>query len=196
MAKGDLEYQYYAHLARRIREGDPDAFAELYDSTYDDLYRYVYYLVKDRNAVEDVLQEIYISVYRNVGGLKTDRVVLPWIKQIAYHESCDYLRRVRNSKERPYDLADDRLLTGLAAVETEEDCFRPVFDRDLSRQLRLELEKLPVRERQAFLLRYEHELKLEELADFMDVSLASVKRYIQRAQLALKKSFSHLKEKV
>ena len=50
-----------------------------------------------------------------------------------------------------------------------------------------------MKERQAFLLRYESGLKLEEIADFMGVSLASVKRYINAARAALQKDLAHLR---
>ena len=55
------------------------------------------------------------------------------------------------------------------------------------------LERRPVKERQAFLLWFENGLKLEEVASFMGVSLASVKRYIKAARNALKEEFSYLR---
>ncbi len=196
MAKGNLNYQYYAHLARRIREGDQDAFAELYESTYPDLYRYVFYFLKEPDAVDDVLQETYISIYRNIGSLKLDQVFLSWIKQIVYHECCDYLRREKYSWESSMDITEANQMLSRAALETEDECFQPVYDRDTARQLRAALDQLPFKERQAFLLRYDNDLKLEQVADFMDVSLATAKRYILRARTALQKSLSYMKETV
>ena len=196
MVKGELNHQYYAHLARRIREGDPDAFAELYENSYAELYRYAYYFLKDPDAVEDVLQETYISIYRNIGSLKLDRVFFSWIKQIVYHECCDYLRREKSGWESLTRFADADQILNRAALEAADECFRPVYDRDTARQLQEALDRLPLKERQAFLLRYDNDLKLEQVADFMDVSLATAKRYILRARTALQGSLSHMKETV
>ena len=52
------------------------------------------------------------------------------------------------------------------------------------------LADLPASQRQAFLLRYEHKLKLEEIADFLGTSLSTAKREIRRARSYLKKKLS------
>ena len=183
MAKGSLDQQYYALLASRIREGDSDAFTELYTATYDSLYRSVYYFLRDPDDVHDALQEIYTSVYKNIGSLKIDRLLLPWIRQIAYHVCCDFARQAKADRDFSVEL-NDELPPPRSA---DDDPFRQVYDRDAWERVSAVLDRRSVKERQAFLLRYESGLKLEEIADFMGVSLASVKRYINAARAALKK---------
>ena len=187
-----LDYNYYTRLAQKIREGDQDAFAELYESTYDNMYRYVYYFLKDVDSVDDMLQEIYIIVYRNIGKLKMDNTLPLWMKQIAYHKCCDYIRSLQAEQENVASSLDDNLTLLNAVLDTDKD-FRDVYDRDLSDQLHKALDQLPHNEQMAFLLRFENDLKLEEIADFMGVSLASAKRYIARARKSLQKSLAHLK---
>ncbi len=187
MAKSTFDEQYYALLASRIREGDADAFAELYGATYDIIYRNVYYILHNREDILDVLQETYISVYENIDSLKIDRLLLPWMKQIAYRASCNFIRQNRSRQDMSVAL-EDGTLPPLAA----EDSFQQVYDRDTWAQVRAALDKCHVRERQAFLLRYETGLKLEEVAAFMGVSLASVKRYITSAREALQRSHLRL----
>jgi RNA polymerase sigma-70 factor (ECF subfamily) len=195
MASEKFDYQYYAYLASRIRKGDSNAFAELYDATYERLYRYVYYFLKNPDFVPDALQEIYISVYKNIHSLKMDKLLIPWMKQIAYHVCCDFAKQIAGRHETATDLSDDTQASFSGTLEAP-DCFQSVFDKDTALQLNTALSKLPVKIRQAFLLRYEQELKLEEIADFMDVSLSSVKRYINTAQKALQKSFTHLQTRL
>lgn len=189
MAVSSFDQQYFALLASRIREGDADAFAELYGATYDQLYRSVYYFLHDPDDIYDALQEIYISVYKNIGSLKLDRLLLPWMRQIAYHTCCDMVRQKQAMRDFSLEL-DDTLLHGAGE---EDDPYRLVRDQDMRDRLNAALARRPVKERQAFLLRYENGLKLEEIAGFMGVSLASVKRYISSARDALKKDLAHLK---
>ena len=189
------DYQYYAYLAKRIKSGDENAFAELYERTYRVLYRYVYYFLKDHDQVPDVLQEVYIAVFKGIPSLKMERLLLPWMKQIAYHMCCSFVREQKESRENTaafeqHDPANSQ------TAQNEEDCFQPVYDRDMSGQVRAALSKLPLQVRQAFLLRYENGLKLEEVADFMDVSLATVKRSIATARKSLQEELSHLKNQV
>ena len=189
MAKGSFDQQYYALLASRVREGDPDAFAELYAATYDMLYRSVYSFLHNPDDVHDALQEIYISVYKNISSLKLDRLLIPWMRQIAYHTCCDFVRQAKAARDMSVELDDDVPPAAL----TDEDPFRQVYDRDAWEKVNEALSRRPVKERQAFLLRYESGLKLEEIADFMGVSLASVKRYINAARAALQKDLAHLR---
>ena len=192
MAKGSLDQQYYALLAKRIREGDEDAFVELYNSTYDVLARYVYYFLRDQNEVPDVLQEIYIAVYKNIGALKIDRLLIPWMRQIAYHVCCDWANDMKTARENASAL-EGMTVHPTEMSMSEAESYRRVFDQDTLRQIRQALDGRPVKERQAFMLRYQHGLKLEEIADFLGVSLASVKRYILSARETLQSQFSHLK---
>ena len=180
MAKSSFDEQYYALLASRIRTGDGDAFAELYGATYDTLYRSVYYFLRNPDDIRDALQEIYMAVYTNIGSLKIDRLLLPWMRQIAYHVCCDYARKNKLARDMSVELHDDFVPAQAADVSLQQ-----VYDRDAWAWVRKALDACPVKERQAFLLRYESGLKLEEIAAFMGVSLASVKRYINSAKETL-----------
>ena len=188
MAKGNFDQQYYALLASRVREGDPDAFAELYSVTYETLYRSVYHLLRNPDDIHDALQEVYISVYKNIHSLKIDRLILPWMRQIAYHVCCDFLRQTKARQDFSVEL------DGMdSPPQSGEDSLRQVYDRDAWDSVLSALSRRPFEERQAFLLRYETGLKLEEIAGFMGVSIASVKRYIKSARSALQNDLQHLK---
>ena len=90
-----FDIEYYTLLARRIRKQDEDAFTELYHATYNNLYRYAYYFLKDAYLAQDALHEIYIIVYRSISSLKEDRLLYPWMKQITYHVCCDFQKKKR-----------------------------------------------------------------------------------------------------
>lgn len=194
MATGRLDHEYYAYLASRIRQGDNDAFAELYDATYGLLHRYCLYFLKDPQMVPDAMQDIYIAIFRGIPSLKIDSMLYSWMKQVAYHTCCNILRQVRRSREYSTDLQDEAQVAFLAD-SLSHDCFQPVYDSDTMREFSQALDTLPLKCRQAFLLRYENELKLEEIADFMGTSLSSVKRYIATARTDLQQKMSHIKTK-
>lgn len=193
MPASRLDHSYYAYLAERIRHGDSDAFTELYTQTYPSMRRYVSWFLKDENLVPDALQEIYIAVYKSIGSLKLDRLLVPWMKQIAYHTCCSLAANQRRQAAREVSVEDGTLEHLAAHAVGEDDPFQAVYDREITEQLRQALDRLPVRERMAFQLRYQQELQLDEIAEFMGVSMASTKRYIQRARTALQHQLRHLR---
>lgn len=179
--------EYYALLARRIRKQDEDAFTELYHATYNNLYRYAYYFLKDAYLAQDALHEIYIIVYRSISSLKEDRLLYPWMKQITYHVCCDFQKKDASvaEHEKPASLWNEEMVS----VIDNSDYFQPVWEKNFREQIHKYLSELHPQTRQAFLLRYENELKLEEIADFLGCSLSTVKRAIRKARKHLQSKF-------
>lgn len=185
MGSKKFNAEYYAFLSKRIREHDKNAFTELYYASYDDLYRYAFYFLKDTHMAQDALQEIYISVYNNIGSLKSDQVFYAWLKQITRHVCYDFLRKQGRISQHEAMNDPEQI-----QIVDEKDGFQDIFDQDLSQQLELWLSELPAHQRQAFTLRYRDHLKLEEIADFMDCSLSSVKRYLNASREFLQKKLT------
>ena len=80
----ELDYDYIAKLVRKTQEGDSDAFAELYTATYQSQYRFAYQYVKDPYLAQDILQEVYILVLKNLDTLKNPRLFVSWLHQITF----------------------------------------------------------------------------------------------------------------
>lgn len=62
----ELDYDYLAKLVERTQMGDSDAFAELYTATYQKQYRFAYQYTKDSYLAQDILQDVYILVRKNM----------------------------------------------------------------------------------------------------------------------------------
>lgn len=184
MASKKFNAEYYEFLAERIRDHDRDAFTELYHETCSSLYQYAFYFLKDTQLAQDALQEVYISVYKNIDSLKTNRLLIPWMKQITYHVCCDFARKNTSIARHENSASLEAFADSLA--DTSDD-FQRVYDEDLYQLLQKSLSELPHAVKMAFLLRYVNGLKLEEVADFLECSLSSVKRYINTAKKHLQK---------
>ena len=65
----ELDYDYLAKLVERTQMGDSDAFAELYTATYQKQYRFAYQYTKDSYLAQDILQDVYILVLKNIHTL-------------------------------------------------------------------------------------------------------------------------------
>ena len=62
----ELDYDYLAKLVECTQMGDSDAFAELYTATYQKQYRFAYQYTKDSYLAQDILQDVYILVLKNI----------------------------------------------------------------------------------------------------------------------------------
>ena len=187
MTAAEHEQEYYASLAMRLQAGDPCAFTELYDSTNQALRRYAGGFLREPDLVSDVLQEIYTALYLNISRLRPDKL-MPYLRQIAYHVCCDFARGLRT--DRQWQAGGSEELESWQSAQSEEDSLRSAYDQEVWERVRRALETCPARERQAFLLRYERGLKLAEVARAMDVSLATVKRYLQAVRRVLREELA------
>lgn len=89
----ELDYEYLAQLVRKTQKGDSDAFAELYTATYQRQYRFAYQYVKDPYLAQDILQDVYILVLKNIRTLKNPRLFVSWLHQITFRICFDTFKR-------------------------------------------------------------------------------------------------------
>jgi RNA polymerase sigma-70 factor (ECF subfamily) len=85
-------------LVGRIVAGDEEAFSELYRSFAPTINAVVLARVP-RDEVQDIVQEVFISAYRNIAGLKDANLVGPWLIRIARNRAAEFYRNFRASDE-------------------------------------------------------------------------------------------------
>ena len=153
-----------------VEENDSNAFAQLYGLTYNKIYNYACYYLKDPYLAQDALQEIYIQVMKKLPDLKEPQLFLSWLGTIAFHVCYDLSTR----KSRT-ELSSSELLTLLNLADVhdtpEEHC---------TRDARRKLVKIIV-------LRYYNDLTMEAISSACCISLSSCKRHHNAALKQIKK---------
>jgi len=173
-----LDYIYLSELVLRAQEGDSDSFAELYVATYQHQYRFSYRYLQDQFLAQDALQETYILALKNLTTLRDPQVFVSWLNQINMRV-CFRIHR-QEQRQDPHQLRYE--LTRQLSNQDPQD---RAMKQDYEDRLVKEVLKLPFSESQAIILRYFRNMKLEEIADMMDISLSSVKRYLESAKKKL-----------
>ena len=180
-----LDYDYLAKLVVKSRTGDSDAFAELYTATYSKQYRYAYQYVKDPNLAQDIIQEVYILVLRNLDALKDPRLFVSWLNQITFRVCYNFKNRLAMRNEEEISLE----------MQKNTDSF---FGRELSPEEKVSLKyertelmkcvlDLQPKEAQAIIMRYYNNMTIEDIADAMDCSRSTVKRRLAAGKANLRK---------
>jgi RNA polymerase sigma-70 factor (ECF subfamily) len=181
-----------SRLLARAGVGDRAAFATLYERTSSHLFAVVLRINRDRAQAEDILQEVYVSVWRAAQSFDAAQSQpLTWLTSIARNRAIDSLRR---------EQTQPRLQTPGAAAGTDaedEDVYDTVADAapgplDLlsratdARALGECMDKLSALQRQSVALAFYQGLSHAEVADQLHQPLGTVKSWVRRALLTLK----------
>jgi RNA polymerase sigma-70 factor, ECF subfamily len=156
---------------------DPNTFGELYDRHFQQIYRFVYSRVGEQSAAEDVTSEVFMKALRGIGRYQdTGRPFQAWLYQIAVNAIADRYRAAKPVE----DIDEQRALaadTDIEAVATRRDELRRIW--------RI-VERLPAPQRTAMVLKFQEDLKIEDIAIAMGKSPGAVKLLIHRAVTKLR----------
>jgi RNA polymerase sigma-70 factor (ECF subfamily) len=166
-----------AALVRGVREGNASAKAELFNRYAPQLERLITHLLGYDAELADILQETFVSALRSLNSLKDPAALKPWLFTIATLTA----RRALRSRSRRRWL---RFFTDEAEEARYEPRSEPANEesRRAAREVYAILARFPVDERLPFALRYVNGLELAAVASACNVSLATVKRRLQRAE--------------
>jgi RNA polymerase sigma factor (sigma-70 family) len=181
-----------ARLLARTGLGDRAAFATLYERTSAHLFAVVLRIQRDRAQAEDVLQEVYVNVWRAARSFDAAQSQpLTWLTSIARNRAIDTLRRVQARPQLQTAAGD------LGGDAEEESVYDAVADDapgplDLlsrasdARALGRCMEDLGAQQRQSLALAFYQGLSHAEVAEQMRQPLGTVKSWVRRALLALR----------
>ena len=173
---GSLSPSEESQLVARAKE-DPAAFGELYELHFQRMYRFVYSRVQDRAVAEDVTSEVFMKALRSIGRYQdTGRPFSAWLYQIALNAVADRYR-----SQRPTDDIDDQyqLSDGSSLEET-------AAHRDELRRIWQLIEELPDQQRTALVLKFQEDMKIEDIAVAMGKSPGAVKLLVHRGVTRLR----------
>jgi len=167
-------------LVAKSLQGNEKAFRTIVERYHATTYAAVRAVLGDRDDVEDVVQMVYIKVYKGLARFRGDSKLSTWIYQIARNEAISAVKK-RQLDTTPIE--DVTIADHSAMAATDAD-----FQRE---QLRNQLEEafthLDDQQRMALELRYMAERSYEEISETMGIPLGTVKTYIYRGKAELKK---------
>lgn len=179
-----------AQLLAQSGLGDRRAFARLYERTSGHLFAVVLRIQRDRGTAEDLLQEIYVSVWKAAASFDAARAQpLTWLTHIARNKAIDSLRRAQAQpklESTTRDEDDDRPDAAEALADAGPgplDLLGQAADR---RQLGACMEHLSPPQRQSVALAFFDGLSHAEVAEHLREPLGTVKSWVRRALATLK----------
>ena len=184
---------YEESLVEALKAGVDEAYESLIDRYQQPVYSLVCRLLDDPSEAADVVQEIFLKVFRNIGNFRGTSSLKTWIYRIAYNEAWNHRRWFTRHKRQEIGLEreDDESL-GYEDIlhDKARSAFDLVADSEAHALIEEALSGLNPAFRAAVVLRDIEELSYEEIAEVLGVSLGTVKSRILRGREALRKSLS------
>ena len=152
--------------------GDMAAFRLLYDRHLGFVSRTVGRVLGPGNDIEDVVQDVFVQVFRSLGSYRSESKFTTWLYRVAYNVAISHLRK----KPRTVELADYR------ALREPGSTWARLEARAMCRVLYSALEQTSEENREAFLLFEVEGLKLREIAELTGASLNTVAARVRRTR--------------
>ncbi len=179
-----------ARLASALRERSEEAYELLVSRFQQPVYNLVYRLLADPGESCDVVQEVFLKIFRNIGTFRSQSSLKTWIYRIAVNEVHNYRRWFFRHKRQEVVLEDESP-GGKNFGDTVPDRGRSPYDCALDGEKRVMIEEALARInpmfRAAVVLRDVEDLSYEEIADILDISLGTVKSRITRGRDAMRR---------
>jgi RNA polymerase sigma-70 factor (family 1) len=159
-------------LAEQLRSGDPKAYDFLMDSMYNKLCAYAYTLIRDHGNAEDIVQNVFVEVWTNRKNIDPNLSLTNYLYRSVYNGFIDQYR-----KNKPVIYLEKKYLEAMDLVVQNE---QENLD-ELIKLVHLEIDRLPSKCKQIFLLNKKEGLTHIEISEYLDISLKTVEGHITRA---------------
>jgi RNA polymerase sigma-70 factor (ECF subfamily) len=154
-------------LIAAIAAGDRDAMGTLFTRHSVSVYRFIVRFTRDASLAEDIVSDVFLTVWRGAAGFKQNSQVLTWLLAIARYKAIAALKR--SSHER---LEDQTAMTALVAADNPEASANQTSRRAVIKRC---LMQLPEPQRELLDLVYYHERTLEQVAEIIGIPRGTVK---------------------
>jgi RNA polymerase sigma-70 factor (ECF subfamily) len=169
-------------LLAQVRQGDEASFAALVKAHSPRLIGMAWRMVGNREDAEDLVQETFIRLYKNIKDFRGDSSLSTWLYRILNRLAIDHLRRQklkqkifflrnRDDEQDPMEMAAD------PGANPSEICLAG----EAGRKLTLAMNKLSARQKAVFTLRHHEGLPLKEIAKVLELEEGTVKAHLHRA---------------
>ena len=183
--RGDRDRDGLATLLAEVACGDKSAFAKLYGLTSRKLFGIALRVLRDRAAAEDIVQEVYVRIWRNAASFDAKLASpIAWMSSIVRHCAIDTLRK---QKLETTEFCDE-------SGRVEAEAVDPVNEIDMAQRRAIAfvaLRKMPPAKRNLILRAYVREQSRDSLAKALGVPTGTIKTNLRRSLIELRQSMQH-----
>lgn len=171
---------------RKVREeGDREAFEKIFRTYYKQLTGYAYTFVRCGEHAEDIVQTVFLRIWSNKETWDPPGKVKPYLFSAVKNEALNEIRhkKIQNDSE-------EKLLELFTELKSSSYSEKDTNFEELRDTIQKEIDRLPLRCKEIFLLNRNSGLTYTEIADYLDISINTVNTQMGRALKMLRKNLS------
>lgn len=172
-SKSDIE------LVELVQASDESAYKAIYDRYFDSLYQYFCYRTTNPDLAQEMVQELFIRLWKNRKGLRTQKTLKPYLFRIANNLLIDYFRKLKVRR------IFQKRKRESSPTQYSEDMVTKI-------QIKNALEKLSEKYRNVFTLHHIERFTYKEIAVIENVSRKTVENRMKKAIFQLQKELKDL----
>ena len=170
--------------------GDKSSFDSLVDVYLKTIFNFTYRITGNEKDAEDITQEIFLKVWKNINKFNIEKSFKTWIFSIAKNTCIDYLRKRKDIPMSVFDDEDGGNLIQDNLESEEPSSEEKIILKENKKMIDETLKELSIIQREIIVMKYVNELSLSEVADIMNMSKDTVKSHHRRALLKMRDSLS------
>jgi len=180
--KGNDEVSPDATLMQQLLRRDVSAFEELYERHSRIVYSLVLRILRQGSTAEEVVQDVFLQLWRNSARYDLSRPFVPWLLTLARNRALDHLRLKSERQRRREEQTGEFPQIATAAPEYE----KALDEKRRAERVRSLMSSLPAAQKKAIELAYFEGLSHSEIAASLHEPLGTVKSWIRNGLLRLK----------
>lgn len=157
-------------LVEEVLKGNIDSFNILINKYEHIVQRFIYNMIKDKEASEDIAQEVFITVYNKLYSYNREYKLSSWIFQIAKNKTIDYMRKYK----RVYESNIEDL------IELSSKDYSPEATleyKETKKRVQQFIQGLDIEDKQILILRYTEGFTFSTISEILNLNESSVKRH-------------------
>ncbi len=165
------------------KNGDLNAFEKILFLYEKRIFNYIYRLVGNKYDAQDVTQDTFIKLYKNINIIDTEKNFKNWLYKIATNTTYDFLRKRKNAPEL---LSLDDANFKPETIQ-DKDLYSNLIDAVDAKEVEAAFDKIKPVYKTVLMLFYQQDLTYKEIAEIIDAPINNIKTYMRRAKQELKK---------
>jgi RNA polymerase sigma-70 factor (ECF subfamily) len=159
-----------AELISRCQQGDQDALKGIFDQYHRKVYRIAYGVVRQREEALDVVQEVFIKLFRSIKNFRGRSHFYTYLYRMTMNTAIDHIRKMK--RQPPLNREEDAEIQLSDDPERRPD--RILAHKEFEERVRSAMGKLPADQKAALIFREVEGLSYKEMAEAMGCSIGTV----------------------
>jgi RNA polymerase sigma-70 factor (ECF subfamily) len=164
-----------------------EAFAELVERYEAKLIRYIQRLTAlPQNRAEDILQEVFIKIYKNLNSFNPNLKFSSWAYRITHNETINQIKKIKRSRDIPLEIEKQDEQNLINILESDTNIKQEAIQKETAGLVRKTLNNMPLKYRDVLVLYYLEQKDYAEISDILKKPAGTVATLLHRAKSKFK----------